>query len=306
VIVCILLGAAAACQRAIRSTAEGPLTPALVAELWVEPERGRDLYWGVGGQRLAPDPAARYTVIGIKRGGFSRGYDVVGPDKREWSVKFPPEAPTEVVASRILWGAGYHQPPIYYLASWHAENATSPNPQLPARFREEEPDLHGLNDDGTWSYYENPFIGTLQLSGLLVLQVMLGNSDLKDDQNRMYELDEPFEQTKQWYVARDLGQSFGRTGTLEAPRGDVEVFEQTPFIKGVVNGKVQFEYSGRHAVLFENITPRDVRWICTQLDALTDAQLESAFRAGGYDAPTSARFIRRLKQKIAEGLALED
>lgn len=27
----------------------------------------------------------------------------------------PAEAPTEVAASRIFWGAGYHQPPVYYL-----------------------------------------------------------------------------------------------------------------------------------------------------------------------------------------------
>lgn len=284
----------------------GPPDAALLAELWVQPERGRDLFWGVGGERLAPDPDLRYTVIEIKRGGFSRGYTVVGPKDREWSVKFPPEAPTEVVASRIAWGVGYHQPPIYYLANWQADKATSPNPQLPARFREKKPELHGLDAKGSWSYYENPFVGTPQLSGLLVLQAMLGNSDLKDDQNALYELDGRFEGAKRWYVARDLGQTFGRTGTLEAPRGDVAVFEQTPFIKGVVDGKVKFEYRGRHKVLFDAITPADVRWICARLDALTDTQLQAAFRAGGYDAPTAERFIRRLKQKIAEGLALKD
>jgi hypothetical protein len=305
-ILCAVVGLTAACHRSVRSTLPGPPDPALLAELWVQPERDRDLFWGVGGTRLAPDPAARYTVIEIKRGGFSRGYTVVDPKDREWSAKFPPEAPTEVVASRILWGAGYHQPPIYYLASWHAEKATSSNPQLPARFRESKPDLHGLDAEGTWSYYENPFVGTPQLSGLLVLQVMLGNSDLKDDQNALYELKEAFEGAKRWYVARDLGQTFGRTGTLEAPRGDVVVFEKTPFIKGVVNGKVMFEYRGRHKVLFDAIRPADVRWICKRLDALTDAQLQDAFRAGGYDAPTSTRFIRRLKQKVAEGLALQD
>jgi hypothetical protein len=305
-ILCALLTLSAACQRAVRSTLPGPPDAALLSELWVEPGRGRDLFWGVGGKRLAPDPAARYTVIEIKRGGFSRGYTLIGPGEREWSAKFPPEASTEVVASRILWGVGYHQPPIYYLASWHADKATSPNPQLPARFREKKPDLQGLDAKGDWSYYENPFVGTPQLSGLLVLQAMLGNSDLKDDQNALYALDKPMEGARRWYVARDLGQTFGRTGVLDAPRGDVAVFEQTPFIRSVVNGKVSLEYRGRHKVLFDRITPADVRWICARLDALTDAQLQDAFRAGGYDGPTSGRFIRRLKQKIAEGLALKD
>ena len=277
-----------------------------MAELWVEPEARRDLFWGVGGQRLAPDPRAKYTVIDIKRGGFSRGYTVVDQKKREWSVKFPPEAPTEVAASRILWGVGYHQPPVYYLAEWHAEKAPSPNPQLPARFRESAPDFHGLDSQGPWSYYKNPFDGTRQLKGLLVLQVMLGNSDLKDQQNALYTLTETVEGARRWYVARDLGQTFGRTGLLDPPRGDVEVFERTPFIKGIDNGIVRFEYTGRHKSLLEGITPADVRWICGRLSSLSDDQWQDVFRAAGYPKPVADRFIRRMKQKIQEGLQLKD
>ena len=52
--------------------------------------------------------------------------------------------------------------------------------------------------------------------------------------------------------------------------------------------------------------PSDVRWICGQLAALTDQQWHDAFRAGGFDDEVANRFIRRLKQKIAEGLALAD
>lgn len=272
----------------------------------MEPERGRDLFHGVGGKRLAPDPTARYSVIEIKRGGFSRGYTVTGPGDREWSAKFPPEAGTELVASRLHWGLGYHQPPIYLLREWTADKATSPNPQLPARFREKSPDLHGLDAGDPWSYYQNPFVGTRQMNGLLVLQAMLGNSDLKDAQNVIYKLDRPFEGASRWYVARDLGQSFGRTGVIDAPRGDLEVFEATPFIRGVENGKVRFEYRGRHKALFDAIRPADVRWICERLRALTDDQWQDAFRAGDIDPVAAARFIRRMKQKIAEGLALKD
>jgi hypothetical protein len=293
------------CQRAIESTIAGPPSAAQMAELWVAPERNRDLFWGVGGNRLAPDPNARYRVIEIKRGGYSRGYTVVDGD-REWSAKFPPEASTEVIASRLFWAVGYHQPPIYYLESWHAEEATSPNPQMPARFREKGPDLNGLDTDESWSYYENPFVRTRQMNGMLVMHAMLGNSDLKDDQNALYTLKKPLEGATRWYVARDLGQTFGRTGLLDPPRGDIEAFEQTPFIRGVEDGRVRIDYSGRHKVLFENITPADVHWICERLAALSDQQLHDAFRAGGYPKSLADRFIRRLKQKIAEGRALKD
>jgi hypothetical protein len=299
------VGLGAACHPQIRSTLPAPISTAQLAELWVEPEPGRDLFHGVGGARLAPDPGARYTVIEIKRSGFSGGYTVTDPAGREWSAKFPPEAATEVVASRLHWGIGYHQPPIYYVPKWDAVKATSPNPQMPARFREKEPDLHGLDTDAIWSFYQNPFVGTRQLAGLLVLQAMLGNSDLKDENNALYELSKPHEGASRWYVTRDLGHTFGRTGVIDAPRNDIRVFEETPFIKAVVDGKVRLDYRGRHKALFENISPEDVRWICSRLQKLTDRQWQDAFRAGGYARETADRFIRRMKQKIAEGLAVK-
>ena len=60
------------------------------------------------------------------------------------------------------------------------------------------------------------------------------------------------------------------------------MFEKTPFITGIVNGRVKFDWRGRHDALFGDITPADVRWICGRLQRLTDAQWHDAFRAGGY------------------------
>jgi hypothetical protein len=284
-----------------------PLRPTAavdVAPLWVEPERGRDLFYGPGGPELAPGAQDLFTVKSIKRGGFSKGYTVLDRAGREWSAKLYPEARTEVVASRILWGLGYHQPPVYTLERWEAAGAEGPNPQPVARFREEKPAFHGLDEDGPWSYADNPFLGTPPLTGLLVLQAMLGNSDLKPDNNMRYTLDRPVEGAKQWYVARDLGHTFGRTGVVGAPRDDIDVFDETPFILGVTNGRVKLDYRGLHSSLFKDIKVQDVRWICRRLAALTDRQWADAFRAGGYPEATAQRYIRRLKQKIADGLAV--
>jgi hypothetical protein len=299
-VVCLAI----ACHAVIRSSEQTPLSPGQIAELWYAPGAARDLFSGVGGNKLAPDANATYKVLEIKQGGFSMGMTVEGPGNRKWSAKFPPEASTEIVASRILWGVGYHQPPIYYLGTWNAEGAPDPNPQLPARFRESKPDFHGLDSTDPWSYYRNPFVGTKELNGLLVLQVMLGNSDLKDEQNALYTLTGTFEGASRWYVARDLGQSFGRTGVFDAPRGDPKVFEETPFIKGMSGQYVRFEYRGRHGRLVDRLTPADVLWICERLQRLTDTQWQDAFRAGGYAPEVANRFIRRFKQKIDEGLGL--
>src|SRR4029079_14335744 len=53
-------------HRVINSPSPTPPTAAQRAELWVQPDRARDLYWGVGGQRLAPTARAPDTLIKIK------------------------------------------------------------------------------------------------------------------------------------------------------------------------------------------------------------------------------------------------
>jgi hypothetical protein len=304
----VLAGAVCAGAVVAAADAQGPKPPdkAPIAELWVQPGSSRNLFHGVGGARLAPNPRHMFDVIEVKRGGFSDGYTVKDPHGREWSAKFPPEAHSEITSSRILWGVGYHQPPIYLLTRWDAEGGTTPNPQLPARFREKDPNLRGLAAEGEWSYYRNPFVGTPQLKGLLVLQAMLGNNDLKDAQNAVYTLQTPLEGARRWYVARDLGHTLGRPAVMGTREGDIEAFERQPFITGVREGRVQFGVDlGRHAELFEDIRPADVVWICERLDRLTDTQWRDAFRAGGYPPDDAGRFIRRFEQMIAEGLALK-
>ena len=62
-----IVGLVACSATPVKSTLTGKPTAAQLAELWVQPERGRDLFNGVGGSRLAPDPSAVYTVIDMKR-----------------------------------------------------------------------------------------------------------------------------------------------------------------------------------------------------------------------------------------------
>jgi hypothetical protein len=47
-----------------------------------------------------------------------------------------------------------------------------------------------------------------------------------------------------------------------------------------------------------------VRWIAERLARLSDKQWADAFRAGGHDRATADRFIRRIQEKIQEGLSL--
>ena len=274
-----------------------------IEELWVEPEPSRNLMYGVGGRELAPDPNERYKVKEIKLRGFSEGYTLVDSKDREWSAKYPPEAFAEIASSRILWAVGYHQPPIYVLREWQADGARAPNPQLPARFRQKTPDFHGLEAGGTWSFRDNPFVGTKQLAGLLVLQALIANPDTKTSNNTIYTLKSPAEGAQRWYVVRDLGYSLG-SASFNSPRANIEAFEKVPFIRSVNGGKVQFYYGGQNKKVLENITVADVQWICQRLAKITDEQWRDAFRAAAYESSVADRYIVKLKAKIAEGLAL--
>ncbi|HZA36043.1 MAG TPA: hypothetical protein VE505_13990, partial [Vicinamibacterales bacterium] len=76
------------CAPAIRSTAQGPLHHREVAEFWedVDP-RSRDLFHGVAGREVQPDPNAVYSVTATDTTGFSISYDVEDESGVEWSVK---------------------------------------------------------------------------------------------------------------------------------------------------------------------------------------------------------------------------
>jgi hypothetical protein len=284
-----------------------PPTPLEMAQFWTEPAdlAERDLFAGPWGLQYAPDPSVPYAFDEKKKqgifSGFSPGYTVKGPDGTEWSAKQGPEAQAEVTASRLVWALGFHQPPVYFLEKWTLVGGPNPGEQTRARFR---PDIKELDNVGEWGWQSNPFRATPEHRGLLVMMVMLNNSDLKSAQNVIYDLKQAREGARRWYVVRDLGHSFGETGKFRADRNDVVEFETEAFTKGVSNGKVRFNWSGFHKELVSELTPADVRWTCERLGRLSDRQWADAFRAGGYDPALAERYIRRFKQKIAEGLAL--
>jgi hypothetical protein len=285
-------------------TPVAPPSRDVMSQLWTNPgNTPRDLYWGVGGQKYAPRLDADYSLKGKDETGFSTSFDVVGPDQVEWSAKIGPEAQTEVLLSRILWGLGYHQPPVYYLPSWmivgegierHRESEARFRPKLPQLVREKE----------FWRWADNPFSGTRELKGLLVVMLMFNSTDLKDDNNSIYTLTEPWDGASRWFVVRDIGAALGETGKLFPKRNWLEGFEKQGFITRIEGEHVEFDYDGRHQELLSMITPADVRWAAERMMRLTDKQWQDAFRTANYAEPVASRFRARIREKIDDGLAL--
>jgi hypothetical protein len=288
--------------RTVVVTPRAPIAAAVMSQLRGNQGAPPDLFWGVGGRTQAPSPEAIYTLKAKDTAGFSISYDVIDPNGLEWSAKIGPEAQTEVVVSRILSGLGYRQPPIYYLPSWRVRAGDGEvMRESEARFRPKLPHLRRL--DEIWSWAENPFSGSRELKGLLVILLMLNSTDLKDSNNTIYRVTEG-RPPSNWYVVRDLGAALGETGKLYPRRNWLEGFEREAFITAVEGSRIEFAYDGRHQDLLAMIGPDDVRWAAREMSRLTDAQWRDAFRAGNYAPQPAERFIRRIKEKIADGLAV--
>lgn len=273
-----------------------------LAQFWEDP--GDVASWDLmaGPTLLAmPDASLPFSHQSTKSSGFSPGYDVKDAAGREWSVKMGPEAQSEVVASRLLWAAGYHQPPTYYLPAWTLTGGPSPGVQGGARFRPKEP----LKSAGSWRWQKNPFVGTQPYRGLIVLMLLVNSTDLRNDNNVIYTVKRD-DATVRWYVVKDLGATLGETGIHRPRRNYLEGFEQESFVTTNDKGRQRFAYRGLYKELLGQVSDEDVRWASARLASLSDRQWHDAFRAGGYPDDLAEHYITALRARVDAGLRIAD
>jgi hypothetical protein len=298
--------AAAACgvvlndrPRAATRNARAPLS-----ELWVEPEdiASRNLLIGSGRPETAPSHNIEYRVLKFDPRGYSKGYDVEAPDGRKWDIKVGKESQTEIVLSRVLWALGYHQPATYFMDGWRLKDNWDLEGRA-ARFRLQSD--HTV--EGEWNWLDNPFESSRAFGGLIAINLLFNNWDLKNNNNRVYSLPGPDGTRIRRYVVQDLGASLGTFQTfpyLIGTRNEVGDFESSPFVRKVDGSKVELTYRGRHQDVIRQLRVADVIWACELMNELSDEQLDDAFKAAKYDDGTRARFVKKIRAKIREGLEL--
>jgi hypothetical protein len=295
----LLAAAAAAALTASQSPGVRPQR-APVGELWRDPGNvaGKDLRFGRGGKTLMPVAGTEYTYKASDNTGYSPGYDVVDPQGRKWDVKTGDEGQTEVIVSRLLWAVGYHQPVVYFVPEWTMKDGPVSKPNS-GRFRLSS----DHKTDGEWSWTDNPFLGTRQLKGLIVANLIVNNWDIKPSQNRIYT--DVGRSPSRWFVVQDLGASLGKTAWPTGNRNNVDDFESQQLVLGVQDGRVQFDYHARHKELLTDITPSDVVWICRLFNRITDKQWRDLFAGAHLSDEAGRRYTLKIKSKIQEGLALQ-
>ena len=100
----------------------------------------------------------------------------------------------------------------------------------------------GGDEAATWSWHDNPFVGTREFNGLRVMMALLNNWDLKDVNNRVFDTIAGGEQ----YGITDLGATFGRTGNIiTRSKGVSKDYAETKFIARVTATHVDFVMQSR-------------------------------------------------------------
>ncbi len=294
------------------------------AIIWSDPGNisSKDLSANPWGEKETPQLPVKF--LEEDKGGHNSKFDVEDSAGTKWKAKLGIEAQPETVASRILWSVGYFTNENYLIKNLEVQglpahlrrgqgHVTSPNHLDEARLQKHE---DGEKKTANWSWKHNPFVGQREFNGLRVMMALLGNWDLKNENNAIYTQKDG----TQHYLVTDLGTAFGPSGnrwTEEGSKNNLKAYRKTKFITKTTRKYVSFSLPRYPPFLFVfnlpiyvhqvsmrwvgNKIPReDAKWIGSLLAQLSTAQIESAFRAGGYTTEQASAFAQVLQARIAE------
>lgn len=289
--------------------------------IWREPSTGdaTDLRFGPGGRDGVPAPPFRFLEEHLT--GSQPCVAVRDARDRIWRVKWGHEARPEAFAVRFAWACGYFAEVTHFVASGtiagvqalsRARECVDDEGRFSdARFELEDRGVRMLFDEHSWAWNDNPFLGTKQLSGLKIVNMLLSNWDTKDRRDvargsntAIFELRSGWAREARYLIA-DWGGAMGKWGSNIVARGrwDAAGFEaQTPqFVTGVRDGWVNFGYQGqRTAEIARDISVEDVAWFYGYARRLEEPALRQALLVCGATGAEADTFARALVDRIRQ------
>lgn len=263
----------------------------------------RDVLNGPGGETARPD-LSRVTYIRQETGGYSVKYRVRDGSGNIWVAKLGKEAQPETVATRLVWAVGYPAEVNYLAPCVRIEGAPAPRKQVDrcegdgfanVRFEARPRNIERLTE---WKWSQNPYAGTREMNGFIVLMALLNNWDLKDANNRILH---DVEAGELHYVVSDLGATFGKTGNfITHNRNEPKDYVKSRFIEKIERDRVVFAYDGKNKGLFSNIPASHAAWIGSLLAQLSDRQIKDAFLAANYGDETAQELAESVRARIGE------
>ena len=297
---------------------KGPVKPGKPV-LWADPgavER-LDLAAGIGGRANAPRPP--FTFVEESLSGTNPKVRVKDSNGAEWTAKFGTEVNAETFATRVAWAAGYFVEPAYFVPSGkierlgpldRAKKHVRPDGSFnDARFeRRREKGVKKLEEEQSWSWIQNPFVGSKELNGLKVIMMLVSNWDNKDVRDVKRGSNTAIFQTpteggmEDRYLITDWGGSMGKWGGyISREKWDCNGFrsQTKEFVKGARGDQVEFGYSGQHSASFkEGIRASDVKWVMQYVGRITDDQLRAGLQASGASQDEVVCFTQSIRDRI--------
>jgi hypothetical protein len=266
-----------------------------------------NLYWGIGGEDQAPKPPFIFEKEDTS--GTNPKVKVTDSNGVNWNVKFGLEVNAEVACSRIVWACGYQVEESYFVTSGKIEGVTKagraqkfikPDGSFTSAMFEKRPDTIARRKIN-WKWNANPFSGSKEFSGLVMLSILLNNWDTKIDNNRVLgEFDEDGG-VNEWYIVSDWGGSLGKTGSfLSHTRWDLASYQKQPFIDRISGNSVRFFYRGKMDSKLNTVPLAHIKWFTEIISKLSDEQLRDAFKAAGATEMELIGFSQKIGRKIEE------
>lgn len=305
-----------------------PTDKAQSGAIWEDPGdiRAKDLFAGPGGSKDRPQ--GPFKFLKEDKHGQNSKIDVEDSQGQKWRAKLGIEAQPETVASRLLWAVGYFTNENYFYPELTVQDlpahlhrgqghVISPGRLEGVRLQRQPRDKKKKSAE--WNWQHNRFAGTRELNGLRVMMALIGNWDLKDENNAIVEADKQ----ERWLVT-DVGTAFGSQGmqlTERASKNNLKAYQRARFIKKITPDYVDFNLPQRPPLIFLVVLPtfihqlrmrsvgnhvprKDAKWVGSLLAQLSERQIEDAFRAGGYTPEKAAAYSKALQSRIAQLNAL--
>jgi hypothetical protein len=183
------------------------------------------VFWGAASHDAHPEqqlPMPRFTNFELDDSGTSPKCKVTDANGVKWTMKFGEEVHPDVAAPRLAWALGYGVEESYYVKVGKIEGIDSTTDRgrcspyisidgtfAQARFKGHDfkrvkgsHDKSDLTDDADWDERKTPGMPPEQLSGLLILEVMVHNWDSQPKNNRIVKIKGP-QGVEDWYIVSD-------------------------------------------------------------------------------------------------------
>jgi hypothetical protein len=285
--------------------------------LWRDPRPTTisDWTWGPGGEPMFPRPP--FQFVKEKLTGTNPKVEVRDAAGRLWTVKFGAEVNADTFCPRLLNALGYAAQPTFFVRSGsiggvhdlkRARHFVSKDGSFQsARFKLREHHAKDDADSKSWSWVDNPFVGTHELGGLKILIMLLSNWDAKDardGEGSNNEILEPAESSSSWYAVTDWGASLGKSGGFfKRDRWDWNGYrvQTASFVRMAPDGAIDWGFNGKHGRdITAGVGLGEVRWLVPYLSRITDEELQVGLTVSGASVGVAREYTRLIRERIVQ------